>query len=98
MGIIPVHRSPFQRPHDPLVCGIDYSTDCDGCRAIADHNSRRSQRAARRHRLRVELRPDAVRVARLLKVYGRPLAKRFVAAMASDIADIVMAVMEERRK
>jgi hypothetical protein len=21
------------RPHDPLVCGLDYKTDCDDCRA-----------------------------------------------------------------
>lgn len=80
--------------HDPLVCGLDPSTDCDRCRAAARAESDREE-ANRRER---EERAVIETLAANTGVEVGLLRRALLNLLADDLTDIVLTVQREIRQ
>jgi hypothetical protein len=99
MGIVPTRAAgpKVARSHDALVCGIDYYSDCDTCRARAEaaelafvHRDAEARAREQRH----------VTASRLFEVTGiqlQELAVALLPALAEGVVEIVDAVRPEEK-
>lgn len=93
MSIIhrPAHVGNFVA-HDPEVCGLDPVTDCPSCRAAADARELAEMRRGQRTRIRAErrrTRPEARRLARLIRLHPRLIGRALVRGIAGELTELV---------